>query len=239
MRQIVKDYSVIARLESSKLNAEGNSVGPKTMIFYILDDNSSNIEVLDIGFGTGSMAQIIKNDPETGHWAVDGIDGWEANCNNASLFEKKVYRNIWHGLAQDIPAERLSEYKIICLLDVIEHLPADTAKQLLRLLLTGMGEDSYLFITTPLWYYPQDGQQEGDLEEHLIGVPATSMMALLPIMYSISSPLIGGFVLRKRSLDFIDLFHPTADKNFSLKRGLAITQAVGMNREPGIITRMP
>ncbi|HRO57473.1 MAG TPA: methyltransferase domain-containing protein, partial [Nitrosomonas europaea] len=167
--------------------------------------------MLDIGFGAGKLGELIKSNLATAHWSVDGIDGFEANCHNIDLFEKKIYRNIWHGLAQDLPSDWLRSYQIICLLDVIEHLTADTAKWLLRTLLTHMGDDAFLFISTPLWFYPQDTMQQGDLEEHLIGIPATSMMALIPKIYSINSPLVGGFVLGKRSLDFIEFFQPTSD----------------------------
>lgn len=85
-----------------------------------------------------------------------------------------------------------------------------------------MKEDAFLFISTPLWFYPQDTIKNGDLEEHLIGVPATSMMALLPKMYSINEPLIGGFILAEQSLDYIDFFQPTTNKNFNYQQGLNI-----------------
>lgn len=231
--QVVRDYSAILALEESGLAVQGDSASPKGLIFHILEDNSRHIEVLDIGFGAGNLGLHIKNNPTTAHWAVDGVDGFQANCHNTSLIEKSVYRNIWHGLAQAIPGEQFEKYSIICLLDVIEHLPTDTAKQLLRDLLTNMRHDAFLFISTPLWFYPQDTLQPGDLEEHLIGVPATSMMALLPKMYSIAPPLVGGFVLGKRSLDFIEFFQPTTDKGFSYQKGMDIAEAIGCHLQPG------
>ena len=121
---------------------------------------------------------------------------------------------------------------------MIEHLPPDAAKQLLRDLLTSMRDDAFLFISTPLWFYPQDAMQPGDLEEHLIGVPATSMMALLPKMYSIAPPLVGGFVLGKRSLEFVEFFQPTTDKGFSYEKGLEIARAIGCHLEPGSFKTM-
>ena len=75
---------------------------------------------------------------------------------------------------------------------------------------------------TPLWFYPQDTIQEGDLEEHLIAIPASSMMALQPKLYKITEDLIGGFVLTKESLKFMDFFQPTEDKSFSFQKGLEI-----------------
>ncbi|QJY35024.1 methyltransferase domain-containing protein [Diaphorobacter sp. JS3050] len=235
---MVSDYNAIVPLVRSEAIALGDSAAPKELIFHILQDNFNDVEVLDIGFGAGNLGLLLKENPVTTHWVVDGIDGFRANCHNAALIEKCIYRNIWHGLAQDIPAQQLKNYKIICLLDVIEHLTPATAKQLLKDLLTSMREDALLFISTPLWFYPQDTVQAGDLEEHLIGVPATSMMALLPKMYAINHPLVGGFVLGKRSLDFIEFFQPTTDKEFSYQKGLEIAEAIGCNIQQGTFKTM-
>lgn len=150
LRQIIKDYSQINSLAPSNDIPQGGSAAPKSMIFHILENNSEETRVLDIGFGTGGLGELIKENPETKHWHVDGVDGFEANCSNVDLFSKNIYRHIWHGLAQQIPADTFQEYKIICLLDIIEHLTIDTAKWLLRTLLTSMADDSFLFVSTPL-----------------------------------------------------------------------------------------
>ena len=235
MKQIIRDHACLTELGSVGNVPMGDSASPKGVIFHILDDNSAPIDILDIGFGTGGLGRLLKKTNETSHWNVDGIDGWEANCLNRELFEQKIYRNVWHGMAQELPSEIISNYKIICLLDVLEHLSAGTAKWLFRTLLTSMGEDSFLFISTPLWFYPQDQQQDGDLEEHLIGVPITSMMALIPIMYSINPLLIGGFVYGKKSLSYIDLFHPTSDKNFSYEMGTNVFKCLNIPAQPGVV----
>jgi 2-polyprenyl-3-methyl-5-hydroxy-6-metoxy-1,4-benzoquinol methylase len=237
MRQIIENYSLVADIPDPVFTPKGNSVSPKALVFHVLPDNSQPVDVLDIGFGMGTLGAAIKANAETSHWNVDGIDGWETNCLNKPLFEKNLYRNIWHGLAQELPSEQISNYKMICLLDVIEHLDAGTAKWLFRTLLASMGDDSYLFVSTPLWFYPQHQQQDGDLEEHLIGVPASSMLALLPIVYSINHPLVGGFVYTKRSLDYVDFFQPCSDKSFSYEKGLNILKALNINPQPGILYR--
>jgi 2-polyprenyl-3-methyl-5-hydroxy-6-metoxy-1,4-benzoquinol methylase len=233
LRQIVKDYSIISQIMASELIARGDSASPKNVIFHILKENTSFVEVLDIGFGGGGLGQLIRGNPATAHWAVDGIDGFLPNCTNQTLFDQKIYRNVWHGLAQSLPSGQLTQYKIICLLDVIEHLNLETAKWLMRTLLTSMGDDSFLFVSTPLWFYPQGNIQSSDLEEHLIGIPASSMMALIPVMYSVSNPLVGGFVYTKKSLDFVEFFQPTADRGFSYEQGMAIAKAVNLQCTPG------
>lgn len=119
------------------------------------------------------------------------------------------------------------------MLDVIEHLDVDSAKWLLRTLLSSMNDHAFLFISTPLWFLPQDPIQDGDLEEHLIGIPATSMMALMPKLYAIDGPLVGGFILGKISLDYIDFFQPTSNKNFTLQKGLNIVNIINCKNKPG------
>ena len=235
MKQYVCDYEVIERIGSAVGSPAGTSASPKEMIFLILKDNSQPIEILDIGFGAGGLGELIKSNPGTQHWQVDGIEGFEANCQNQQLINKRIYRNIWHALAQELPSEQIKQYDIICLLDVIEHLDIESAKYLLRHLLSCMSDDALLFISTPIWFYPQDTQQQGDLEEHLIAVPASSMMALLPTHYATRHPLVGGFVLAKRSLQYISFFQPTTDKAFSYEKGMKIAQAIGMRLDPGLV----
>jgi 2-polyprenyl-3-methyl-5-hydroxy-6-metoxy-1,4-benzoquinol methylase len=235
MQQIVSDYLPVVAIKNHKQVPMGTSSSPKGMIFHVLNDNSEGTSVLDIGFGAGGLGELIKQTSATAHWEIDGIEGWEVNCHNQDLINKRIYKNIWNGLAQELPSEILCKYKIICLLDVIEHLNIETSKWLLRTLLTFMGEDSYLFISTPLWFYPQHQNQDGDLEEHLIGVPASSMMALLPIMYAINDPLVGGFVYGKKSLNYVEFFQPISNKNFSYEMGLNILKSLNIQSNPGVV----
>ncbi len=235
INQVVREYALVTELSPTDKLVIGDSASPKGLIFHILPDPAAPTEVLDIGFGAGRLGELIKSNPATRHWSVDGIDGWQANCQNRELIERQVYRNIWHGLAQDLPHDQLRRYKVLCLLDVIEHLNADTARWLLRTLLAGMADDAFLFISTPLWFYPQHAHQTGDLEEHLIGIPASSMMVLMPYLYAVNPPLIGGFVLGKRSLPFIEFFQPTADREFSFEKGMMIANAIGMQCQPGVV----
>lgn len=229
---------LVKKIEASDDKPLGDSGAPKEIIFHISENNSQNVKVLDIGFGAGKLGCLIKENLNTSHWEIDGVDGWKANCHNADLISKKYYRNIWHCLAQDLSAEHLKSYDIICLLDVIEHLDAQTARSLIKFLFENLGEKSALFLSTPLWFYPQESVQTGDLEEHLIGIPASSMLAMLPRMYSINHPLIGGFVYGKESVDFSDFFQPSNNKNFTYEMGLRILNSVGMQYKPGVLFKI-
>lgn len=235
MRKIIDNYNFIGESFTKMEVPQGDSVSPKGMLFHLFEKNFESKKILDIGFGTGKLGEMIKENPETKHWEIDGIDGWDVNCFNKQLISKNIYRNIWCGLAQDMNHEQYSQYDVVCLLDVIEHLDANTAKWLLRSLFTYIREDAFLFVSTPLWFYPQDQIQDGDLEEHLIGVPASSMMALDPIMYSINQPLVGGFIYKKSSIELIDLFHPTTQKNFSYEKGMRVARSINMQVNPGVL----
>lgn len=234
MQQIVKNYIKISELEVGNTTPEGFSVAPKGLIFHILNSNDEMVDVLDIGFGIGQLAELIKNTSETMHWHVDGIDGFKANCSNQDLINKKIYRNIWYGYVQDLEQNDIKKYRIICLLDVIEHLSAETAKWMLRTLLTFMRDDAYLFVSTPLWFMPQGQLQSDDLEEHLIGIPISSMLGLIPVCYSLGDLLVGGFVYCKSSLKYIELFQPCTNKDFSLEMGMNVVRACGVDPKPGV-----
>lgn len=238
LKQTVKDYQFSGSIREFSQKVAGTSASPRQLIFDIPLKKTSTAHVLDIGFGTGSLGKMIKNAPQTKNWEIDGIDGYEPNCYNTALVKDRIYRNLWCGLAQDIPVKTLEAYDIICLLDVIEHLPAATAKELIRHLLSNINEDAFLFVSTPLWFYPQGSQQDGDLEEHLIGVPATSMMGLLPVMYAINPPLVGGFVYRKSSLGYVDLFCPVTDREFTYEKGMAVARIINCYSPPGITVRI-
>ncbi|MEY0265809.1 class I SAM-dependent methyltransferase [Morganella morganii] len=237
--QIVKDYHFTGVAKMSEGVSEGSSAAPRELIFQLNDLMMQlSVNVLDIGFGVGTLGRMIKANPDTFYWSVDGVDGFEPNCHNEALLDDNIYRNIWHGLAQDIPQELFAKYDVICLLDVIEHLDRDAATGLVRYILTNMNDNARFFISTPLWFYPQDTMQEGDLEKHLIGVPVSSMMAMLPQMYSVNNPLVGGFIYGKSSLEYADMFSPVTNPAFSQAQGRAIARAINFDCTPGKITRL-
>jgi 2-polyprenyl-3-methyl-5-hydroxy-6-metoxy-1,4-benzoquinol methylase len=239
IKPIVRNYQLVKELPPGNYNFTGNSVGLKEIVAHIFADPARDVSLLDIGFGLGELGRIVKTNPPTQHWQVDGIDGFWDSCCNAELFARGHYRNVWHGLAQDLPMQDLRAYDLICLFDVIEHLDAVMAKKLLADLLDSLGPTSKLVISTPLWFWPQAHQNAADLEEHLIGIPAQSLLALAPVMYHIHPKfLVGTFVLTRASIPLIDHFVPISDPNFNWSAGMAHLESLGQKAD-GVLYIQP
>lgn len=240
MKQIVSQYTQIVDIPSHPQKFLGNSVAFKGIVQHVFADPSRPREVLDIGFGMGRLGRMIKELPETAHWHVDGIDGFEDTCLNAPLFAEAIYRNVWHGLAQDLGTERLRGYDLVCLFDVIEHLPAAAARELLATLLGALRPGARLAISTPLWFWPQGQLMPGDLEEHLIGIPASSLMRLRPHMFHISSRfLVGTFVFGPESLERLHRFQPREDAAFDREAGEADLAGLGLKADDTLYVVTP
>jgi tRNA G46 methylase TrmB len=80
IQQQVSNYAVVNEFTPSYLQPNCDSVSPKEVNFHILDDNSQDVSILDIGFGAGNLWKMVKSNPVTSHWHIDGVDGWEPNC---------------------------------------------------------------------------------------------------------------------------------------------------------------
>ncbi len=230
LTKIVENYEIVADVIAPPgYQFVGSSSSAKPIIPELFGAADRNISVLDIGFGTGHLGAVVKNDPRSRHWKVDAIDGFYRTCCNVPLFEARVYRNVWHGLVQELDREMLASYDLICFFDVIEHLDVELAKQVLVDILTGMKSSCKLAIGTPLWYLLQGHAEEGDLEPHLCGIPVTSFLDLKPTLYSVSPHyLVGTFILEKSSLDHIDKFRPTADRTFNEAAGRTLVEQYGL-----------
>lgn len=240
MRTIVSGYEPVVGIANQPDRFVGNSVAFKGIVQHVFADPAVPRQVLDIGFGAGRLGRLIKELPETAHWHVDGVDGFEDTCRNAPLFAERIYRNVWHGLAQELGTERLGQYDLLCLFDVIEHLPAAAASELLANLLGALKPGARLAVSTPLWFWPQGQLMPGDLEEHLIGIPASSMMRLRPHMFHISSRfLVGTFVFGPESLARIARFQPREDAGFDRAAGEADLAALGLKADDNLYIVTP
>ncbi|WP_198320970.1 methyltransferase domain-containing protein [Azohydromonas aeria] len=230
---VVRDYELVAAIPPGDYNFTGNSVGLKGIVQHVFPARRDEVlTLLDIGFGQGDLGRLVKTSPVSAHWQVDGVEGFFDACCNTALFEQRFYRNVWHGLASGIPPAELQRYDMLCLFDVIEHLEAPAARALLASLLESLGEHSRLVLSTPLFFWPQAHQNPGDLEEHKIGIPAQSLLALQPRAYHISSRyLVGTFVFSRESLRHIEHFQPLSTPAFDFEAGLRHLQQLGLQAD--------
>jgi 2-polyprenyl-3-methyl-5-hydroxy-6-metoxy-1,4-benzoquinol methylase len=237
--QTVSNYKADEKFlrEKPKGRPFGQSLAPKPLLFHLGLEQRSSVSILDVGFGAGGLGRMIKENSATTHWAVDGIDGFLPNCVNESLIQSKLYRNIWHGDVRGLDSGFLASYDVVCMLDVIEHLDPESAKYAMRTLLNGISESALVFLSTPLFFMKQDSMQEGDLEEHLICVPATSILGLMPTMICLNEPLVAGVILTKRSLDYIELFQPISSRSFGYEQGKKVLERCGVPYKPLSIFR--
>lgn len=226
---VVRDYQLVAEIPPGQYNFGGNSVGLKSIVHHVFPERQAQpLTLLDIGFGLGELGRLVKTSPVSAHWHVDGVDGFFDACCNTALFDQRIYRNVWYGLAEGIPREELQRYDMLCLFDVIEHLEAAQAKALLASLLASLGEHSRLVLSTPMFFWPQAHHNPGDLEEHKIGIPALSLLSLAPKAYHISSRfLVGTFVFSRESLQHIDNFVALSTPEFNHQAGLLHLQQIG------------
>ncbi len=137
--------------------------------------------------------------PLTRHWSVDGVDGTVKITAILNCSGKNSTKHLaWPG------AEACSDTG-----GIQNRLPAgrdrahDRGRQNWywkpqRRLGSGAGV-VFCSSTLPLWFV-SSGQPAGRrLEEHLIGVPVTSMMALKPTMYGVNRHSSARFVLNKEA----------------------------------------
>lgn len=228
-RQVVRDYQLLPGIALQDTAQAARSLAMKSIVRHAVRDVSAPLQLLDIGFGEGRLAELVKGDPGMRHWQLDGVDGYWPNCCSAALLARGHYRNIWHGLADGGGKQRLREYDLVCLFDVIEHLEPEAARGLLTALLDGLAGHARLVVSTPLYFWQQASLRPGDLEEHKFGVPAASLLGLGPKMFHVHSAcLIGTFVFDRGSLRHMARFQPTTDRGFDMARGLAHLAELGL-----------
>ncbi len=69
MQQIISNYEPISAIKKYAQIPMGTSSSPKGMIFHILNDNSDDASVLDIGFGAGGLCEFINQTTATTHFS--------------------------------------------------------------------------------------------------------------------------------------------------------------------------
>jgi len=130
--------------------------------------------ILDIGMGFGKWGVLFREMLDVWNWRIepsewkvriDGIEGYKKYHNPIHDF---VYNDVLFEDVRKIDWVTVSSYDLICIFDVIEHLPKVDGYSLLSKLISITNRAIY--VTTPL---PEDfspsrhGKHGDDLEGHV------------------------------------------------------------------------
>lgn len=134
--------------------------------------------VLDIGCGFGKYGFLLREQLDIAEdqkklgvssYSIDRsnwktqIDAVEAYQNYICDIQRYIYNNIYIGDIINL-AEKLHNYDVILLLDVIEHFGKDTGRQLLDSLMAKVNK--LLVITTPPFEFLQNNICGNEFERH-------------------------------------------------------------------------
>lgn len=145
---ITKDISSIFPFDNYLF--ENNIIRPK--YFYIskliYNNFSENEKILDFGSGLNDVSAVLKKQGFSIDAYDDCNDEWYREDNNLEKlisFSKKINLNFYTNF-EDLKNSG-NKYKIILLLDVLEHVP--DPKSFLKNLFEFLDENSNLIITVP------------------------------------------------------------------------------------------
>lgn len=130
--------------------------GKKESITYIKEHLPQDSEILDVGFGRGIYALLLR---EEGYKHIDGVDVYDKGIKELEI--DKIYNNIY---IEDIRKFNFDKYDLIILGDVLEHLTLTDAQKLLTTWIEGDKTD-HLLISIP--YELKQNPTENPYEKHL------------------------------------------------------------------------
>ena len=109
------DYSRIARYYD-KLRSEPVGIWVYKIILY--GEINSNSVILDVGCGTGMNYKALKNFGTVYSLDLDKIA--------VNIYKKKRIKNVFLGDAQNMKMFKANQFDVLCVIELIEHLPKDT-----------------------------------------------------------------------------------------------------------------
>ncbi len=120
---------------------------------HLFDNFKVNINILDVGAGSGSYGTLLKQD-------FTNIDCIEAFAPYRKQFDlDNIYRNVFIG---DIREFNFFLYDYLILGDILEHLPTNEAQMLLEKI---TASNVYCMVAVP-YMMPQDAVGGNDYEIH-------------------------------------------------------------------------
>lgn len=127
--------------------------------------------VLDVGVGWGRYGALFRFALESGYpdisnkskWAIK-IDGVEVFDDYIGDIQKSVYNNIHIGAIEEV-LDKIENYDVVFLGDVIEHLEKKLARAVLDRLL--LASNKFVMVVTPNGSYEQHAVYGNEKEEHV------------------------------------------------------------------------
>jgi 2-polyprenyl-3-methyl-5-hydroxy-6-metoxy-1,4-benzoquinol methylase len=104
---------------------------------------NKDIQILDIGCGTGSLIKALN---QLGYANTNGIDLSEEQVRMAGVFGVE---RIEHGDVKDYLVDKVASYDLIFAVDLIEHLGKDELVDFLKLVNTGLKSGGKVIFRTP------------------------------------------------------------------------------------------
>jgi len=128
--------------------------GKDIIINYILEHVKKADAILDVGFGSGIYGKLLN---EKGYHNIDGIDIYGGELEGTGL--DSIYRTIF---IEDIQTFKFNHYNLIIMGDILEHLPLQNAKFILKKLSL---KCDHLMVSVP-YQFSQNGTLSNPYEKH-------------------------------------------------------------------------
>ena len=118
---------------------------------WIINNVPTNKRVLDVGPGVGTYSDLLRHKG----YQIDAVEIFRPYIEKYELIEK--YDNVY---CDDIVKFDISDYDFIILGDVLEHLPAERAKELVDKIIK-LGKECLVAVP----YMMEQGEYQGNIHE--------------------------------------------------------------------------
>lgn len=120
--------------------------------------------ILDVGCGDGWLLNSITSQP---------LDGWDPECRGIDLSSKALsFARAFSTGAQfdEIPAAEVTQqYDVVCLIEVLEHIPIEEIPQFVRDVVRAVKPGGYLIASVPTSVVPVHPKHYRHYDEGMLG----------------------------------------------------------------------
>lgn len=153
---------------------------------------------VDVGCGEGTYRKLIANSVEAPQSLWVGVEAWGPYVSQFNL--KSLYNEVYVGQAEIIDYSKVIKLHSTPILfimgDMLEHMPKDTAKQLIN---TAKATATHIIISIPLVHLDQDAYEGNWFETHVDHWDYVEMCTFLGggLKESIQGPILGYFLWQR------------------------------------------